>query len=60
LPCNTWSRARRAPWWSRMPKPLRKPGSDLFGLPDLVPKDAQKVFRANRMFFWPLGSSRNV
>ena len=34
-----------------MPKPSRKPGSDLFGLPDLVTKDAQKVFRANRMFF---------
>ena len=23
LPCNTWSRARRAPWWSRMPSALR-------------------------------------
>ena len=33
LPCNTWSRARRAPPWSQMPKPLRKPGTFIYGLP---------------------------
>lgn len=50
LPCNTWSRARRAPWWSRMPKPLRKPGNFIFGLPGLSFNDAAKVTQANISF----------
>lgn len=50
LPCNTWSRARRAPPWSRMPKPLRS-ADFLFGLPHLETADFLKVQAANRMFF---------
>ena len=50
LPCNTWSRARRAPEWSRLPKPLRS-REHIFGLPNLKPSDQQKVLAANRMFF---------
>ena len=50
LPCNTWSRARRAPEWSRLPKPLRS-REHIFGLPFLKPSDQQKVLAANRMFF---------
>lgn len=49
LPCNTWSRARRAPWWSRLPKPLRKTGQHIFGLPWLSPQDESKVLKANVM-----------
>lgn len=50
LPCNTWSRARRAPPWSRMPKPLRDK-QFIFGLPHLSEADSRKVQAANRMFF---------
>ena len=50
LPCNTWSRARRAPELSRLPKPLRS-REYIFGLPNLKPSDHQKVVAANRMFF---------
>lgn len=49
LPCNTWSRARRAPWWSRMPKPLRNGHEGIFGLPGLPPHDLEKVLKANNM-----------
>jgi len=50
LPCNTWSRARRAPPWSRMPKPLRGDGpGELWGLKGLTEKDQAKVAAANRM-----------
>lgn len=49
MPCNTWSRARRAPWWSRMPKPLRKAGEYIFGLPWLSELDRIKVNKANIM-----------
>ena len=50
LPCNTWSRARRAPPWSRMPKPLRGDGpGELWGLKGLPEKDQAKVAAANRM-----------
>lgn len=50
LPCNTWSRARRAPPWSRMPKPLRS-SAEPFGLSTLQGKDAEKVRLANIMFY---------
>lgn len=50
LPCNTWSRARRAPPWSRMPKPLRS-SDEPFGLSTLQGKDAEKVRLANIMFY---------
>ena len=49
MPCNTWSRARRAPWWSRMPKPLRKAGEYIFGLPWLSELERIKVNKANIM-----------
>ena len=37
LPCQSWSRARRAD--GRGPPPLRDDGQFLMGLPDLSPKD---------------------
>lgn len=49
IPCNTWSRARRAPWWSRMPKPIRSVGTYIYGLPNLSEKDCSKVIAANVM-----------
>lgn len=49
LPCNTWSRARRAPWWSKMPSALRDDDRYIFGLPDLSTKDRAKVQGANLM-----------
>lgn len=50
LPCNTWSRARRAPWWSKMPSPLRGDNpSDIFGLSGLKKSDFGKVQAANHM-----------
>ena len=50
LPCNTWSRARRAPPWSKLPKPLRS-HEHLFGLPTLSERDQISVNKANCMFF---------
>ena len=49
IPCNTWSRARRAPWWSKMPKPIRALGAHIYGLPGLAEKDFKKVTSANVM-----------
>ena len=52
IPCNTWSRARRAPKGSRMPQALR--GDDpesIFGLQELNERDQEKVRRANNMLF---------
>lgn len=49
LPCNTWSRARRAPWWSKLPKPLRQEGEYIMGLSSLSASDQDKVSRANVM-----------
>ena len=52
LPCNTWTRARRAPPWSRLPGPLRGDHSDsILGLPQLKPGDQLKVQAANRMMY---------
>ena len=52
LPCNTWSRARRAPKHSRLPGPLRgETDIEVMGLPGLSDKDQSKVENANRMLF---------
>ena len=52
IPCNTWSRARRAPPRSKMPQPLRGDTADtIMGLPNLRPADHEKVLRANRMLY---------
>ena len=48
LPCNTWSRARRAPWWSKMPSALRSDAC-IFGIPNLKESDQRKVTAANHM-----------
>ena len=48
LPCNTFSRARRAPPWSKLPKPLRSQ-EHIFGLPNLNSSDFARVSRANTM-----------
>lgn len=49
IPCNTWSRARRAPWWSKMPSPLRHPTKGIWGLHGLSLHDLRKVRAANHM-----------
>ena len=41
--CSSWSLARRAPQWSSFPSAVRGSGRDLYGLPNLSMKDAQKV-----------------
>lgn len=52
LPCNTWSRARRAPPNSRMPQPLRGDGDDaILGLPGLSEQSQIKVDKANACLF---------
>ena len=46
LPCNTWSRARRAPKHSRLPGPLRGDSdNDIMGLPELSEK---RLFQGSR------------
>ena len=49
LPCPTWSRARRAPRWSKMPSPLRDDFDYIWGLPDLTAAEKDKVNKANHM-----------
>ena len=52
LPCDTWSRARRAFAPSKSPQPLR--GDDpnsILGLANLKPPDQEKVRKANLMMF---------
>ena len=49
LPCNTWTRARRAPTWSRWPSALRGTGNEIWGLQDLSFPDKKKVRAANTM-----------
>ena len=56
LPCNTWSKARRAPPWSRLPKPLRS-ADRIYGLQSLSPGDGLKVTAANKML---VGAVRTV
>ena len=46
LPCNTWSIARRAPQWSRMPRRLRDP-LNLWGFKWLTGEDLRKTNEAN-------------
>ncbi|CAE7560259.1 UPF1 [Symbiodinium sp. CCMP2592] len=50
LPCNTWTRARRAPPWSSLPGPLRGDHyHNVLRLPNLRASDREKVDAANRM-----------
>ena len=52
LPCNTWSRGRRAPKHSRFPQPLRGDiDEEIFGLPGLKKGDFEKVKNANQMMW---------
>ena len=37
--CSSWSIARRAPAWSSMPKPVRRTGKHIWGLPGLSKND---------------------
>ena len=55
LPCNSFTRARRAPTWSRMPSALRgdKP-ADLWGLPNLSEADQAKVEVGNALFLFSI------
>ena len=46
LPCQTWSKARRAPQWSSFPHQLRS-HEHIFGLPVLTDKDAAKARTGN-------------
>ena len=54
IPCASWTRARRGPAdYSGMPPPLR--GDTLphiWGLPDLRPKDVERVRIGNRQVRW--------
>ena len=47
ITCASWSRARRAPPGSRMPCALRDDGEFILGLPNLSPKDQEKVDDGN-------------
>ena len=49
LPCQSWSRARRAD--GRGPGPLRDDGQFLMGLPNLSDKDRLKVTQGNRLMY---------
>jgi len=48
IPCNTWSRARRGPPSSKLPRALRS-DAELWGLKGLSPRDEAKVRSANHM-----------
>ena len=48
--CSTWSLARRAPPGSSFPSAVRGNGRDLYGLPNLSMRDAQKVKDGNCMY----------
>ena len=47
-PCSTFSRSRRAPAWSQMPRALRS-SCHIGGLPDLQASDRLKVVQGNLM-----------
>ena len=49
LPCNSWSRARRAPQHSSMPSAVSS-NTSLMGLPGLSTKDPKFVNKHNVMF----------
>ena len=49
LPCQSWSRARRAD--GRGPGPLRDDGQYLMGLPNLSDRDRLKVQQGNRLMY---------
>ena len=50
LLCSSWTLARRAPVWSKMPSPLRDSEKYLFGLPDLNEADNKRVRVGNQMY----------
>ena len=53
ISCASFTRARRAPPNSRMPKPLRGDSpNEIYGLPDLCPKDEARVTLGNRQVRW--------
>ena len=47
ITCASWSRARRAPKWSRMPRALRDDSQYIYGLPDLEERDQRRVDDGN-------------
>ena len=47
-PCESFSKARRAPQWSRMPHQLRS-SAHVSGLPDLLPKDRSAAELGNAL-----------
>ena len=47
ITCANWSRARRAPKWSRMPRALRDDSQYIYGLPDLEERDQRRVDDSN-------------
>ena len=47
LTCASWSRARRAPQWSKMPHALRDDDKFIYGLPDLSARDQARVDDGN-------------
>eukprot|EP00969_Alexandrium_andersonii_P283095 12514534-Alexandrium_andersonii.AAC.1 len=47
--CASWSAARRAPAWSRLPHRLRQAGRHIYGLPQLTSREQQLVLDGNRM-----------
>ena len=47
ITCASWSRARRAPAWSRMPHALRDDHEHIYGLPGLSERDQLRVNDGN-------------
>ena len=48
--CSSWSQARRAPRWSRMPHRLRTAGQFIMGLPGLSESEKLHVKLGNKMY----------
>ena len=51
LPCNSWTKARRAPLWSSYPHKLRGPGDQISGLQGLSKSDLFKTLFGDTMLF---------
>ena len=52
ITCASWSRARRAPQWSRMPHALRDDDEHIYGLPGLSERDQLRVTDGNDSLFF--------
>jgi hypothetical protein len=52
ITCASWSRARRAPQWSRMPHALRDDVDHIYGLPGLSERDQLRVTDGNDSLFF--------